>query len=228
MYKINRTVGSNSVLYGEGNTTGLSSVRQRDMSSLYRRRLALIKSYESCPLVYRVVSKSDGSRLELMNADEKVQKWITRALEDPLVKILMEKAHLTKIQLETLLIDMLAEEIEETKIGYDEKAKMRVSKAKVSRGAFNRTLNQARKNVIGSLYIVFLLGYLGILDTPSLSPFVEISNRLERYVEAYRDLWNGVKSGSTDEEKLKTVSAIREEIEVAFEALGQARTFKKR
>ena len=42
---------------------------------------------------------------------EKAQNWLNYVLADPMVKILAKNSHLTKIQLETLLIDVLAENI---------------------------------------------------------------------------------------------------------------------
>lgn len=159
-----------------------------------------------------------------MYGAEKVQKWLIRIFEDPLVKILLENSHLTKIQAETILIDILAEDMAGEKIGYEEKAKLRLTGGGVSRGAFNRTLNQARSNIIRSVYSILLLGYLGVFEDPTLKPFLEISNRLEAYMEAYRQIWNELKSGTVDEEKLKLISFVREEIELALESLSQPKS----
>ncbi|MFQ6074578.1 MAG: hypothetical protein ACE5Z5_00390 [Candidatus Bathyarchaeia archaeon] len=159
-----------------------------------------------------------------MYGKKKVQNWIIRILEDPLVKILLENSHLTKIQAETLLIDILTEEAVGEKIGFEEKAKLRLTKAGVSRGAFNRTLNQARSNIIRSIYSILLLGYLGVLENPTLKPFIEISNRLESYMETYSQVWNELKTGTVDEEKLKIISIVREEIESTLEVLSRPRS----
>jgi len=42
---------------------------------------------------------------------ESVQVWLTSSLNDPIVKMLTKNSQLTKTQLETLLIDILAENI---------------------------------------------------------------------------------------------------------------------
>ena len=46
-----------------------------------------------------------------MKLKDGVQAWLNGALNDPIVKILAKNSQLTKTQLETLLIDILAENI---------------------------------------------------------------------------------------------------------------------
>ena len=87
---------------------------------------------------------------------DSVQVWLNGALSDPIVKILAKNSQLTKTQLETLLIDVLAENLAGKQLKYDEKANLRLTKAKISRGAFNRTLKQSKENVIKSIYTVLL------------------------------------------------------------------------
>ena len=125
------------------------------------------------------------------NDIENVQNLIKRMINDPLSKILLENSQLTKIQLETLLIDLLTEGLLDKKIDYTVKSSIRIKNTKISRGAFNRTLQQARINMIRSVMTILLLGYLGILETPSLSPFLEASNKLENYIREYKALRNG-------------------------------------
>ncbi|MDH5461375.1 MAG: hypothetical protein OEX09_04035, partial [Candidatus Bathyarchaeota archaeon] len=108
-----------------------------------------------------------------MSFKEKTQKWLKRSLDDPFVGMLSKNSHLTKTQLETLLIDILAENATEKALKYQEKAKLRLST--VTRGAFNRTLRQARKNIIRSIYTILLLGYLGVFEDTSLNPYLEIA-----------------------------------------------------
>lgn len=144
--------------------------------------------------------------------DEEVQKWIKSVFSDSLTKILVNNSHLTKIQAETLLIDNLAENFLDRKIGYAEKAKMRWSTKGVSRGAFNRTLHQANKNIIASIYTIFFLGYLGILETPSLDGFIETSNKLATYVKEHRALLNSGNSELNDINKTKSILILKEEL----------------
>jgi len=117
---------------------------------------------------------------------ENAQNWLNYSLNDPLVKILSKNSNLTKIQLETLLIDVLAENIADKSLKYDEKAKLRI--LAVTRGAFNRSLRQARHNVTKSIYTIMLLGYMGILEEISLEPYLEAANKLKRYIKTQREL----------------------------------------
>jgi hypothetical protein len=148
---------------------------------------------------------------------EGVQIWLTNALNDPVVKILAKNSHLTKTQLETLLIDILAENISGKQLKYDEKARLRLSKAKISRGAFNRTLKQAKENVIKSIYTILLLGYLGVFEDTTLDPYLEISNKLHEFMEAYKDIPN--KTSELDEH-LNLIKMVREELENSLKKLS--------
>jgi len=112
-------------------------------------------------------------RMKLKNS---VQAWLNGALNDPIVKILTKNSQLTKTQLETLLIDVLAENLSGKQLKYDDKAALRLTKAKISRGSFNRTLKQSRENVIKSIYTVLLLGYLGIFNTIYIDSYIFLGN----------------------------------------------------
>jgi hypothetical protein len=143
--------------------------------------------------------------------------WLNGALNDPITKILAKNSQLTKTQLETLLIDILAENISGKQLKYDEKAKLRLTKAKISRGSFNRTLAQSKENVIKSIYTVLLLGYLGVFESTTLDPYLEIANKLKDYVEAHQDT-----SGKQDapEEHTKLIEIIKEELETSLKRLS--------
>ena len=152
-----------------------------------------------------------------MKLKDGVQVWLNGALNDPIVKILAKNSQLTKTQLETLLIDILAENIAGKQLKYDEKADLRLTKAKISRGSFNRTLKQSKENVIKSIYTVLLLGYLGVFDSTTLDPYLEIANKLHEYVNAHQ---------TTPDEKeelkdhLKVIEIIREELETSLKRLS--------
>jgi len=146
-----------------------------------------------------------------------VKIWLNGALSDPIVQILAKNSQLTKTQLETLLIDILAENISGKQLKYDEKANLRLTKAKISRGAFNRTLKQSKENVIKSIYTVLLLGYLGVFESTTLDPYLEIANKLHEYVEAHQ--------GTPDKEEelkdhLKVIEIIRSELEMSLKRLS--------
>jgi hypothetical protein len=88
-------------------------------------------------------------------------------------------------------------------ITYDNKAIYRSKK--VSRGSFSRTLSQARRNIISSIYTILLLSYVGIYDT---YPFEEYKNLAEKLSE-YSSLMQ-------DQDSLESRSRIRRlEVELA-------------
>ncbi|MCK4424674.1 hypothetical protein KAU93_03235 [Candidatus Bathyarchaeota archaeon] len=151
-----------------------------------------------------------------MKLKENVQTWLIRALDDPMVKILSKNSHLTRTQLETLLIDILSENISGKTLKYDDKARFRLTKSKISRGAFNRTLRQAKENVTRAIYTVLLLGYLGIFESTTLDPYLEVANKLQDYVEAYREVINKNEKG----ELLKAITMMREQLETSLEQLS--------
>ena len=159
-----------------------------------------------------------------MFAKENVQKWLKNALDDQITKILAKHSNLTRIQVETLLIDFLAENIVEKRIKMEEKARLRLTKAEISRGAFNRTLKQARKNVIQSIYTVLLLGYLGIFDSTRLDPYIEIANKLQTYVNAYKNI---LPDKNRAEENLRVINVLRDELERNLESLSSEKVFSE-
>ena len=151
-----------------------------------------------------------------MKLKKSVQTWLIRALNDPMVQILSKNSHLTTTQLETLLIDVLSENISGKTLKYDQKARFRLTKGKISRGAFNRTLRQARENVTRAIYTVLLLGYLGIFESTTLDSYLEVANKLQDYVEAYREVIN--KNGKDDH--LTAINMMREELERSLKRLS--------
>ncbi len=152
-----------------------------------------------------------------MKLKDGVTAWLNGALADPIVQILAKNSQLTKTQLETLLIDVLAENLSDKHLKYDEKASLRLTKAKISRGAFNRTLKQSKENVVKSVYTVLLLGYLGVFESTKLDPYVEIANKLHEYVEAHNNT-----RGSSEELKdhAKLIEIVREELESSLKQLS--------
>jgi hypothetical protein len=142
-----------------------------------------------------------------------VQSFIVNSLNDPVARILAKESHLTKTQLETLLIDALADNITGKSVIYDEKARLRLTKAKISRGSFNRTLKQAKDNVIKSIYTLLLLGYLGMFENTTLEPYIEIANKLHEYIEACKSIPN---KGIDHSEHLKIIEILREELETSL------------
>jgi hypothetical protein len=157
-----------------------------------------------------------------MKLKKRVQNWLNYSLSDPIVKILLKNSNLTKIQLETLLIDVLAANISEKRLKYDEKAKLRI--LAVSRGSFNRSLRQARQNASKSIYTLLLLGYLGILEEISLEPYLETANKLKTYVNTQRELLRN----KPKEEQIRTINLFYEELKDSLEELSNPRKLSRK
>lgn len=173
-------------------------------------------------MVYKNVSFEVKVGNHCLKLKEKTQNWLNYSLNDPLVKILAKNCNLTKTQLETLLIDVLAENLFDKSLKYDEKAKLRI--LAVSRGSFNRSLRQARQNVTQSIYTILLLGYLGILEEISLEPYLEAANKLKAYIDTQRELTKK----RPKEEQLQTVALLHEELKNSLEELANPRKISKR
>jgi hypothetical protein len=112
-------------------------------------------------------------------------------LRDPVTQLLQEQSHLTHVQLETMLIDFLMDGFGGKRLDYETKATLRRAGGKVkpvagvSRGAFNRSLAQARKNVIKSIFTLILLGYLGLFESPSLKRYQDLAETIRSYSKDY-------------------------------------------
>jgi hypothetical protein len=159
-----------------------------------------------------------------LSVKENVQKWLTRSTNDPIIKMLAKNSNLTKTQLETVLIDFLATGVSEKTLTNEEKASLRLSKAEISRGSFNHTLRQARKNIIQSIYTILLLGYLGVFDDPRLDQYLEAANKLKDYVNAYK---NVLTNGALAEEHVRIISMLREELEHSLDRLSGSKSLSK-
>lgn len=125
-----------------------------------------------------------------------VQNHFSELLNDHIVNILLNNCHLTKIQLETIYIDILAPYIIQKQIKFSEKVIMRIKDVKISRGAFIRTLKQAKSNIIKSINTILLLGYIGVFDTPKLQSYIELSNRLHSLLESYKEIGSDINEES--------------------------------
>jgi hypothetical protein len=158
-----------------------------------------------------------------LSLKETVQKWLKQSINDPLVKILIERNNLTEKQLETFLIDVLSENLAGMSLKNEEKAQFRLLAGGVSRGAYNRTLKQAQTNVIKSIYTLLLLGYLGIFESTSLVPYIEISNKLQNYIITYRDV---SKRNETKGEQIRLLNLLSKELEIDLARLSKPKNIK--
>jgi len=112
-------------------------------------------------------------------SSEDYQKVIKKTFEDPITDILLNNSNLTRIQFETLVIDMLMDIISEKKLSFNEKTLFRSNN--VSRGSFSRSLAQARKNVISSIFSIVLLSYIGVFDSRPFDEYYVLAEKLKEY-----------------------------------------------
>lgn len=146
-----------------------------------------------------------------------VQKWVKEIYNDQILIILLKNSHLTEIQLETLLIDLLSKIISENGKKQSNICQYRIKK-KISRGSFNRSLKQAQKNILKSIYTLLLIGYLNITDTSTVFlQSLEISNRLKDYVEMRKNISN------LDKNNLENLKTIQTELEKILEEYTSAK-----
>lgn len=109
-----------------------------------------------------------------------IKNSISKVLRDPIIRLLLKSSNLTPVQFETILIDIIGRMNQEKILNYDEKRKLR-SKT-VSRGAFIRTLTQARERVRKAIYTILLLSYLGVLDSSFFEDYQHLFERLREYL----------------------------------------------
>jgi len=135
--------------------------------------------------VYNIVSEPVALEVTFLTHIEDPQKWLDHIFTDPIVSILQKNTHLTKKQLESLLLDNAAALSPLPKLSYEAKAKFRP--VPVSRGAFNRTLHQARRNIISSVYTMLLLAYLGLLEGSLFDQYRNLGEELRHYRSVLSD-----------------------------------------
>ncbi len=132
---------------------------------------------------------------------------------------LLERSNLTKTQFETMLLEQIGSEMANRTLTREEMTRLRRNKGKISRGAFNRTLQQARSNVAESVHTVLLLGWSGLLESPSLAPFVEASERLRSQTDHLREAAENDPSSYRE-----LVDSLLDDLEEAYDALrGKSR-----
>lgn len=125
----------------------------------------------------------------------------------------MARSNLTRAQFETLVVDQLGHDMANKRLTRDEMAQLLRNQRGISRGALNRTLRQARVNISEAIHTVLLLGYGGLMESPSLAPFLEASERLKGHTSQLREL------GEEPNHYREMVDGILQDLEEAFQAL---------
>ncbi len=150
-----------------------------------------------------------------------------QVLKEPILKALLDQSVLTPVQLETLLIDLVVEGEYGDHIPYDDKATFRSRsgsrKGGVTRGSFNRTLRQARRNVTRCFYTMLLLAYLGLFDLTLFRPFEEIASRIGDY-RRVREVLSG--KATLSKEDMESYRLVEETILSALEELTSSTALK--
>jgi hypothetical protein len=138
--------------------------------------------------------------------------------DDRLARSLLSNSHLTEVQFATLIIDALWS----TAQPLNEKREPRSSRRRVSKGAFNRSLAQARRNVIKSIYTVFLLAYFGLFDSPKLEPFLRLGDEMRTFLESKQETRTQSDTSITD-----AIQALENALETSIAELAKMDSFKR-
>lgn len=150
-----------------------------------------------------------------------------QVLKEPILRRLQEGSVLSEAQMETLLIDLVVEDRYGGHITYEDKAAYKSKRGTrsqgVSRGAFNRTLNQARRNITRCLNTMLLLAYLGLFELTIFRPFEEVAARIGDY-RRIRDILAGKTELTTEE--LESVRATERIIMSALDDLSASLALK--
>lgn len=150
---------------------------------------------------------------------EETRATIDEMLRDRILSALLERSNLTEAQFETLLVDQLGHDMANKRLTRTDMTHLRGNQKGISRGSFNRTLRQARENVVEAIHTVLLLGYCGLTGSPSIAPFLEASERLKGQTSQLRDA-----AQNEPEVYQRTVDSIILDLETAFHAMfGRSR-----
>ncbi len=145
---------------------------------------------------------------------EGTRSAVDETLRDRILSALLQRSNLTKTQFETLLVDQLGNDIANKRLTRGDMTRLRRDQKQISRGSLNRTLRQARENVVEAIHTVLLLGYCGMTESPSIAPFLEASERLKGQTSQLRE------AAKNDPELYKrTVDSIIDDLEGAFKAM---------
>lgn len=139
---------------------------------------------------------------------------IKEMLRDSILSALLAKSNLTTAQFETLLMDQLGHDMANKRLTRNEMAELLRGHRGISRGALNRTLRQARGNISEAIHTVLLLGYAGLIESPSLAPFLEASETLKAKIRQLGDL-----AETNPLLYTRTIADMMRDLEDAFDAL---------
>lgn len=171
-------------------------------------------------LVYDIVFCLDTPRVTQLIDKVEHRKWLDQTLADPIVRILLHNSNITMAQLETLLLDNIADAAPDLVLNYEQKARLR--SPPVTRGAFGRTLSQARYNIRASVYTMLLLSYIGIVEGPFFDQYRTLAEDLIHYKSFLQP------NPPSDPTFLRTLSHLQRTLADNITSLSTPRTTKTR
>ncbi|MCX6659716.1 MAG: hypothetical protein NTX81_04965 [Candidatus Bathyarchaeota archaeon] len=147
---------------------------------------------------------------------DSARKAIIETLKDEILGILLRNSNLTKKQFESFLIGSLSPDFFDRGFASRGRPMLRTDRSSLSRGSFDSTLIQARKNITEAIYTILMLGYTGLLESPQLEPFLEVGNRLRSYSESRGNR-------ITDQDHIASGVISDKLIEIVEEMIGRAK-----
>lgn len=124
---------------------------------------------------------------------------------DRIVEILLKESTLTPKQFKALLLyseNMDQKIVEEGHVEFDGK--------KVSKGAFFRTLNQAKTNVRRAIITLIIMSYIGLMDANQLDAIMQLNSIIMQLKEQDENTIEELITAFI--EKLKTVVDLRKRV----------------
>ena len=91
---------------------------------------------------------------------KETKQLLTKTFDDEILKILLNNSNITSKQFESLIINSFSEDMFDKGKLSRERPKLRTDREILSRGSFDRTLSQARRNVRRSISTVLLLLFI--------------------------------------------------------------------
>jgi hypothetical protein len=146
---------------------------------------------------------------------------LAQRLQDPIAQLLLKNSNLTPTQLEALLIRLEKDRNKEITVP---PWNLR-QRGTTSKGSYNRSLRQARNNIIRSIYTIFLLEYVGF-DDARLESYLDVGNQLRTLVSSLR----GTELVGPDKEDvvLRVLPIVRNELHSALQRLASTRFLSSR
>ena len=171
-------------------------------------------------LGYKTVFPRIDPKMSDDGAESSIDVSLARLASDSLARMLLENSHLSKVQFQTFLIDVLWSTSQSP--SQEIKRRPKSQRRRVSKGAFNRSLSQARRNVVKSIYTIFLLAYFGLFDSPKLEPFLRLGNEMQTFLNAKLET-----SQTRDSETRVAMKVLEEALDTAVSDLARLSGFKK-